>query len=104
MIPKSYNEAIDFLGSKNKRTIKSKRATYLQKNGDSVELVYHTTPVVTYNKDNTVKLYSGGYRSLTTKARMNSALGDRGYLYQKNYRWYIMSNGFNSNYFDNVVL
>lgn len=104
MIPKDYQQANNILGMKTKHVIKNKRATYLQRNEDSIALVYHNTPVVTYHKDNSIKLNSGGYRSLTTKARMNSALGNRAYVFQKNHKWYLAANGMNYSFVDGVIV
>ena len=88
MIPTNYTEANSFLGIKNKRIIKNKRSTYMRRNDDNIELIYHNTAVATYYPDNTVSLNSGGYHTLTTRTRMNNALGNRGYIFQKNFKWF----------------
>lgn len=103
-IPTSYFEANKMLGNRSKLNIKSKRATYLKKNGDNIELVYHRTAVATYTKDNKIVLNSGGYRSLTTKVRMNSALGNRAQVFQHKHRWYYSTNDGTNPFEDGVCV
>lgn len=55
------------------------------------QVVYHTTPVVTFNS-RTVVLRTGGHYSVTVKSRMNQAssgFGLKFYVYQKNWEWYV---------------
>lgn len=54
-------------------------------------VVYHSTPVVSWGKD-WVELNTGGYRSATTKTRMNQASNQYGLGYrvwQKHWTWYV---------------
>lgn len=51
----------------------------------------HSTDVVKFN-NSFIVLNSGGWRTATTKARMNQASQEFGlgfYVYQKDYRWYV---------------
>lgn len=52
---------------------------------------YHATSVVKFN-DDTIMLDSGGYRTVTTKRRMNQAAVqfDLGFqVFQKGYEWFV---------------
>ena len=54
-------------------------------------VVYHNTPVVKFNGDKII-LDSGGYKTLTTKTRMNQAANQFGlgfFVFQKGYDWYV---------------
>lgn len=101
-IPIDYNQADYIMSRRNKFTLKNKRSTYLRRINDTIEMVYHNTPVVTYHPDNTISLNSGGYHTVTTKARMNSALGNKGYVFQKNHKWYFHANGFSHSFIDGI--
>lgn len=92
MIPTSFKSANEFLGSRNSRNVKGKRATAVVRNGDtSISLVYHNTPVVTwYRRSHRVKLETGGHKSVTTKRRMNQALRNVGVVvWQRNFEWWV---------------
>lgn len=68
----SYADAEQYLGSKSDRPIGSGRATRLQRRGaDTIALKLHATDVVTYHRDGRIVLNSGGWRTVTTKERMN---------------------------------
>lgn len=67
-----YTSAAAYLGHRTERTIPSIRATCLRRfDENTIVLVYHFTYVVTYYRDGRVLLDSGGWRTATTKARMN---------------------------------
>jgi hypothetical protein len=58
-------------------------------------IVYHSTAVVKFNFD-TIILNTGGYKTVTTKRRMNQASNqfDLGYyVYQKNFDWFVCFQG-----------
>jgi len=48
----------------------------------------HATDIITWKPDGTKILNSGGYKTRTTKARLNEFLPDYR-IYSKNYNWYI---------------
>ena len=56
---------------------------------------YHDTVVVKFNAEKII-LNSGGWRTSTTKARMNQASNqfDLGFMvYQKNHQWFVSQGG-----------
>jgi len=56
---------------------------------------YHNTDVVKWN-DSTIILHTGGWRTNTTKVRMNQASNqfNLGYqVYQKDYNWFVTYRG-----------
>ena len=59
------------------------------------KVIYHSTAVVTWD-ENSIVLNTGGYRSVTTKRKMNQASRqyDLGYsVFQKNHEWYVEYKG-----------
>jgi hypothetical protein len=67
---------------------------------------YHSTDVVKV-RGGIITLDSGGWRTNTTKTRMNQAsnafsLGFK--VHQKDFDWYVTYNGQDMNYFDGIQL
>lgn len=54
-----------------------------------VQVWLHNTPIVTFHEDDTITLNSGGWHSVTTKARMNSVLPQFLGVVQKKHSWYV---------------
>lgn len=71
------------------------RATSFRRDKDGTLTVqYHATVVVTVKSDGTVILDTGGWRTVTTKLRMNQASNQFGLNYQvsqKDGEWYVHS-------------
>lgn len=88
-IPTNFNDAVKFLNGRKEKVVPGIRGTRIKVIDDNtVSLYYHTTPVVTWDNSNNTKLNSGGHRTVTTKARINMAISNRGYVYQRNGDWY----------------
>ena len=90
--PSNYTEADGMLQGRNKASRKLDRHTYLRRdnvmNLDLIGVKYHDTYVVTFYPDNRIALNSGGWRTMTTKARINSC--NLPYtLYQDSGVWYV---------------
>jgi len=49
----------------------------------------HMTDIITYNPNGSMTLNSGGWRTVTTKSRINEFLPKNISLYQKDFEWYI---------------
>lgn len=85
-MPTSYAEADTRLGTRQARKIANN--TTLERHGECIALRLHSTVIVSWTPDDVVMLNSGGYRTVTTKARMNAALrGTRYGVHQVNYQW-----------------
>ena len=60
-----------------------RKASYIHLHGNHIATV----------GDNFVELYSCGYRTNTTKSRLNAILREHGidgeYIYQRNFNWYV---------------
>jgi len=75
--------------------LKNAVATTIQTKNGITEIVYHQTPVVKFDAKS-ITLNTGGYRTATTKRRMNQAakMFDLGYsVVQKDFVWYVVNPG-----------
>lgn len=85
---KSYQEALEKLGKRETRKLENN--TYLQRRGDNLVVMLHSTDVVTYQADGRVILDSGGWRTPTTKDRINTYAPIN--LWQDKGQWFIGPN------------
>lgn len=83
----SYNDATKALGYGRKRERTLGYATRLLAHGDgTISVVHHSTPIVTYFKDGTVQCDTRGWRSATTKERLNLFTPIN--VWQRAFQWY----------------
>lgn len=69
-------------------------------------VVFHRTTVVRFDSD-TITLNSGGWKTVTTKRRMNQASEHYGlefHVYQKDFVWYVLWKGETLEYHDGMTL
>jgi len=77
-ITPTYQGAIDFLsGGRDKSSRPIENNTRLERRGDDVAIRLHATDVATIHPDDSITLHDGGWLTVTTKDRMNRALGMR---------------------------
>jgi len=103
----NYAELAHFMGKRNNKpyNVPSIKATTVHrvccdehgrwiKPGEPrpVAIQYHTTDVVTFYPDGSVKLDDGAWMTATTKARMN-AWQSRASVYQHDFTWYVEIEG-----------
>lgn len=102
-IPTSYEQALDRITRKDGTYLASNlgRNTRLvpgepiarQYRPARIDVVLYDTPVVTFYADGVVELNSGGYRTATTKARINAALRHSIYrVVAHGDTWHVVSN------------
>lgn len=89
--PTSYDEAVAALKGRERRTIAGN--TWLER-GDNITLRYHGTNVVTFRPDGSMVLNSGGWRTPTTKERINWCLPGGFGLSQVKHVWYLNNHVF----------
>lgn len=98
-----YRSASQFLGNKEKRKLANN--TWIVRGGDdSIGVVLHKTTIVRYYPNGTVTLNSGGYRSATTKQRINQLLPAGVSLSQKDYEWTVVGFGQRIPFEDGMVI
>jgi len=88
---KNYIEALNVLNGRDSRKIDNN--TYLKKRDNGIAVMLHETDIITFLPDNTIIFNSGGWRTNTTKERMNSYSPCQ--INQKNYVWYINGKVYN---------
>ena len=82
----TYSQALLKLGNKENKKVANN--TYLVKNTNgTIGVKLHGTQVVVILPGNTFSLYSGGYRTVTTKQRINAFSPAR--VYQERGRWFV---------------
>jgi len=84
----TYDEAAQLFstsryGSKNL----GQRSTWLEKDGDDYVIRYHQTYVVRIHANGFYTLKSGGWKTMTTKKRINEYSSAN--LYQRDFEWYL---------------
>ncbi len=88
--PKTYQEAVAVLGGR--KSIKLGYHAWLEQLGnptsplDVIAVRLHATDIVKFWADGQVTLHTGGYRTVTTKDRINEFIAGR--VYQKYHRWW----------------
>jgi hypothetical protein len=88
-------------------TVRGRATSVRRDNSGVLSVVYHSTEVVRVNPDGSVVLDSGGWRSFTTKARMNQAATQYGLgyrVYQKAFDWFVSFNGHELTFTDGMTL
>ena len=90
LTPKTYEAWKAFLGNKTVRKVENNteiRQTANIGKPNVFALYLHGNRIAVWTEDGLIKLSDGGYRSNTTKARLNQFVPVS--IYQKDYVWYI---------------
>lgn len=100
---RNYFAAQTFLGGREYRTVPSIRSTTVEKlNEDAIALRYHGTNVVTYYRNGDCALRSGGWHTVTTKARINDYSPAR--VFQRDFNWYVMTKDGPVDFLDGMIV
>jgi len=81
-------------------------ATRILTEDGTTSVFYHNTKVISWT-DKQITLNSGGYRTFTTKLRMNQASNQFGLgiqVYQKSHEWYVSTPSGDVAFHDGMVL
>lgn len=100
----THTEAVSMVRGKRNATsrkVGNNTRAILRENGD-VQIVLHSTPVVTIHKDGTYTLRTGGWNTVTTKDRINQYSPVR--VYQRDYQWYVTINGKEYEFMNGMVV
>ena len=84
-----YTELDSKLQGRNKQSRKIGNNTYLIRRGENIAIRLHNTDIVIYYPNGKIVLNSGGWRTPTTKDRINSALRHEYRISQDKGIWYI---------------
>lgn len=84
----TYAEVEDILGTRGRRRMRG-RATYLERFcRHSIVLKYHGNIIMRWYRRGEVQLWSRGYRTISTKRRLNEYAPAGFYIYQRQFVWY----------------
>lgn len=75
------------------RIVGNNTVEYCRVNGDKV-LRLHLTDIITWKSNGDIVLSSGGWRTVTTKARLNEFLPNWAYVWQENSIWFLHNKQF----------
>lgn len=90
----NYKEADKLLKGRNRNSKKIENNTYLKRSEDTISLWYRDTEAVKFNPNGDMILSHGGYKTRTTRLRINSVL-PKGYkIEQKGDEWYLKDRPF----------
>lgn len=80
----------ELLGNKTLAHVPSIRDTLIIRYGDELHVKYHQTSVIVFLSNGDIRLNSGGWRTTTTKSRINAALNGTGWrVWQDGGEWFI---------------
>ena len=85
----NYTDANDKLTGRNHDRRKIGNNTYLERRDDDIALRLQNTDILLYHPDGKITLNSGGWRTVTTKARINEFLPAEWSLWQERGVWYL---------------
>lgn len=85
----TYADANTFLNGKDSKNYPGLTATVVRRDSDRwISVYYHDTPVVGFKSNGTIVLYTDGYYTPTTKARINT-FQSHVLVYQEKNVWYV---------------
>lgn len=100
----NHTDAVSMVRGKSgrsRRRVGNNTWAEIERNGD-VRIILHSTTIVTIHADNTYTLNSGGWRTSTTKDRINKYSPAR--LYQRKFEWFVMVEGKPVEFYDYITI
>ena len=103
----TYEEAANIISTARdeKKGKRINNNTYLQSSEDKTFVILlHETEILTFLPNGLVKLDSGGWKTVTTKSRMNNYL-ENAYIFSSEKKWYITDGyGETHEFFDGIEI
>lgn len=92
-IPTTYAEADAMLGNRSGKVVANN--TKLERTFcDQIGLTYHDTMIVCWHPNGHIELAANGWRTVTTKDRINRVVRAHGYnVFQKDHVWFVHAQG-----------
>lgn len=92
----------------NRKDWKSANTRVEYEQGNCISRVYLHGNKIAEVGDNFIRLFDGGWRSVTTKSRLNAILRGNGNgtegVYQRNHQWYISHDGIEEEFQSGMIL
>jgi len=99
----AYNEASEHLG--NRLTCKIDHNTYLSRVFmGRVSVLFYGHPIIFYWHNGEIDVSSCGYRSCTTKDRLNKFLPPGFSVYQRKHQWYLSRANMPREFWDGMII
>ncbi len=92
---RSFGEASVLLGGRRSRKVCHNTVLKHQSEPDRIGLFLHGEEIASFFSDGRVKLFSRGWRTNTTKNRLNKVLPNRWILYQGKNHWWLYNHDTN---------
>lgn len=102
-IPTSFQDALTLLGDAASCPV-DRNTILLTLPGGSIGLQFHRTVVLRYQADGTFVLDAAGFRTSTTKERMNQALPAGFRIFQRDHEWNLQTPLGDLSYFDGMIV
>jgi len=84
----TYAQLNEKLTGRNINGRKIANNTYAERRGDAIAIRLHSTDILTFNANGSVAVNTGGWKTVTTKARLNDYLPNGFRIYQTKGIWY----------------
>lgn len=78
--PTTYWTADTLLGKRSTKRLSGTATELCRASDDTIQVIYHWTAVVTFHRDGSVVLSTGGWHTPTTARKMNACLYGTGYV------------------------
>jgi hypothetical protein len=80
--------------------------TRVERRGENIAIRLHGTDVLTYHPDGGIELNTNGWRTSTTKSRINEYVGPCCRVFQRDHVWYVhdYDYGTDEEFFDGMVV
>lgn len=89
---RDFHRADQYLGDRRDEATVANNTTLVRRDADTIALRLYATDVVTFHRNGSITLNTGGHRTATTKQRMNAVLNLRGFgVFAKNGDWYLVT-------------
>ncbi len=85
-IPGDWPTLDAYMGARATRPLAHNTVAYRIADG-VIGIIYHSTKIAEVCQDGSLVLNTGGYHTVTTKARLNAMLAGRGRVYSERYDW-----------------
>lgn len=100
----TYHALNTLLQGRNAQQRKLTHNTYAIRHATNFTIRYHSTDILTFHPDGRVVFNTGGWRTSTTKQRLNR-FGPQGVsIYQRDFEWFIAADGQTEEFFDGLTL
>lgn len=98
----NYNKLNTLLAHRQQKKIANNTWAVRDTIGDAIYIRLHNTPILSFYPDGRVRYNTGGWRTVTTKSRMNEYGPAR--IHQHNFEWFITFDGQTEEYFDGITI